>query len=142
MTSVHAARCFQVSLPWQHHPSSSWKERVWDTLQRACPLPGGRVLPAGLLEALGSFCHAEPSPGSSSPAWQLGRLHRVPPSPQEMLALGCSNFFGSFFKIHVICCALSVTLAVDGAGGKSQVGSLPCVTHFEHKPWQSCTLPA
>lgn len=38
-----------------------------------------------------------------------------------MLALGCSNFFGSFFKIHVICCALSVTLAVDGAGGKSQV---------------------
>uniref|UniRef100_A0A8B9BFS8 Solute carrier family 26 member 9 n=1 Tax=Anser brachyrhynchus TaxID=132585 RepID=A0A8B9BFS8_9AVES len=42
---------------------------------------------------------------------------------QEMLALGCSNFFGSFFKIHVICCALSVTLAVDGAGGKSQVAS-------------------
>lgn len=42
-------------------------------------------------------------------------------SPQEMIALGCSNFFGSFFKIHVICCALSVTLAVDGAGGKSQV---------------------
>lgn len=40
-----------------------------------------------------------------------------------MLALGCSNFFGSFFKIHVICCALSVTLAVDGAGGKSQVAS-------------------
>ncbi|OWK08559.1 hypothetical protein Celaphus_00010747, partial [Cervus elaphus hippelaphus] len=39
---------------------------------------------------------------------------------QEMIALGCSNFFGSFFKIHVICCALSVTLAVDGAGGKSQ----------------------
>ncbi|KAL2295318.1 hypothetical protein Nmel_017730 [Mimus melanotis] len=39
---------------------------------------------------------------------------------QEMLALGCSNFFGSFFKIHVICCALSVTLAVDGAGAKSQ----------------------
>uniref|UniRef100_A0A8C4SXH5 Solute carrier family 26 member 9 n=1 Tax=Erpetoichthys calabaricus TaxID=27687 RepID=A0A8C4SXH5_ERPCA len=45
---------------------------------------------------------------------------------QEMLALGCSNFFGSFFKIHVICCALSVTLAVDGAGGKSQFASL-CV---------------
>nr|XP_025967806.1 solute carrier family 26 member 9 [Dromaius novaehollandiae] len=45
---------------------------------------------------------------------------------QEMLALGCSNFFGSFFKIHVICCALSVTLAVDGAGGKSQVASF-CV---------------
>ncbi|OWK54057.1 Solute carrier family 26 member 9 [Lonchura striata] len=42
---------------------------------------------------------------------------------QEMLALGCSNFFGSFFKIHVICCALSVTLAVDGAGAKSQVAS-------------------
>ncbi|XP_060034715.1 solute carrier family 26 member 9 isoform X3 [Erinaceus europaeus] len=41
-------------------------------------------------------------------------------SNQEMIALGCSNFFGSFFKIHVICCALSVTLAVDGAGGKSQ----------------------
>lgn len=40
-----------------------------------------------------------------------------------MLALGCSNFFGSFFKIHVICCALSVTLAVDGAGAKSQVSS-------------------
>ncbi|RLV76609.1 hypothetical protein DV515_00016805 [Chloebia gouldiae] len=40
-----------------------------------------------------------------------------------MLALGCSNFFGSFFKIHVICCALSVTLAVDGAGAKSQVAS-------------------
>ncbi|XP_026720036.1 solute carrier family 26 member 9 [Athene cunicularia] len=45
---------------------------------------------------------------------------------QEILALGCSNFFGSFFKIHVICCALSVTLAVDGAGGKSQVASF-CV---------------
>uniref|UniRef100_A0A8C0FKW1 STAS domain-containing protein n=1 Tax=Bubo bubo TaxID=30461 RepID=A0A8C0FKW1_BUBBB len=45
---------------------------------------------------------------------------------QEMLALGCSNFFGSFFKIHVICCALSVTLAIDGAGGKSQVASF-CV---------------
>ncbi|KAF6075918.1 solute carrier family 26 member 9 [Phyllostomus discolor] len=41
-------------------------------------------------------------------------------SNQEMIALGCSNFFGSFFKIHVICCALSVTLAVDGAGSKSQ----------------------
>ncbi|TNN54139.1 Solute carrier family 26 member 9 [Liparis tanakae] len=39
---------------------------------------------------------------------------------QEMLALGCSNFLGSFFKIHVICCALSVTLAVDNAGGTSQ----------------------
>ncbi|KAM4609770.1 solute carrier family 26 member 9-like [Polymixia lowei] len=45
---------------------------------------------------------------------------------QEMLALGCSNFLGSFFKIHVICCALSVTLAVDSAGGKSQFASL-CV---------------
>lgn len=40
---------------------------------------------------------------------------------QEMLALGCSNFLGAFFKIHVICCALSVTLAVDSAGGTSQV---------------------
>eukprot|EP00069_Balaena_mysticetus_P018235 bmy_02378T0 len=46
-------------------------------------------------------------------------------SNQEMIALGCSNFFGSFFKIHVICCALSVTLAVDGAGGKSQVSAGP-----------------
>ncbi|XP_063064615.1 solute carrier family 26 member 9-like isoform X1 [Engraulis encrasicolus] len=45
---------------------------------------------------------------------------------QEMLALGCSNFLGSFFKIHVICCALSVTLAVDAAGGSSQFASL-CV---------------
>uniref|UniRef100_A0AAQ5YAD2 STAS domain-containing protein n=1 Tax=Amphiprion ocellaris TaxID=80972 RepID=A0AAQ5YAD2_AMPOC len=45
---------------------------------------------------------------------------------QEMLALGCSNFLGSFFKIHVICCALSVTLAVDSAGGTSQFSSL-CV---------------
>ncbi|XP_066559743.1 solute carrier family 26 member 9 [Amia ocellicauda] len=45
---------------------------------------------------------------------------------QEMLALGCSNFLGSFFKIHVICCALSVTLAVDSAGGSSQFSSL-CV---------------
>lgn len=43
-----------------------------------------------------------------------------------MLALGCSNFLGSFFKIHVICCALSVTLAVDSAGGKSQVGDISC----------------
>ncbi|KAK6472021.1 solute carrier family 26 member 9-like [Huso huso] len=43
---------------------------------------------------------------------------------QEMVALGCSNFFGSFFNIHVICCALSVTLAVDVAGGKSQFASL------------------
>ncbi|XP_004641188.1 solute carrier family 26 member 9 isoform X1 [Octodon degus] len=48
-------------------------------------------------------------------------------SNQEMIALGCSNFFGSFFKIHVICCALSVTLAVDAAGGRSQVASL-CVS--------------
>lgn len=40
-----------------------------------------------------------------------------------MLALGCSNFLGAFFKIHVICCALSVTLAVDSAGGTSQVGA-------------------
>ncbi|XP_056589524.1 solute carrier family 26 member 9-like [Triplophysa dalaica] len=45
---------------------------------------------------------------------------------QEMLALGCSNLLGSFFKIHVICCALSVTLAVDNAGGSSQFASL-CV---------------
>lgn len=43
---------------------------------------------------------------------------------QEMLALGCSNFLGSFFKIHVICCALSVTLAVDNAGGTSQVSTV------------------
>ncbi|XP_078402454.1 solute carrier family 26 member 9-like isoform X2 [Cetorhinus maximus] len=43
---------------------------------------------------------------------------------QEMLALGCGNFFGSFFNIHVICCALSVTLAVEGAGGSSQFASL------------------
>ncbi|XP_041437907.1 solute carrier family 26 member 9 isoform X2 [Xenopus laevis] len=42
---------------------------------------------------------------------------------QEMLALGSGNFFGSFFFIHVISCALSVTLAVDGAGGKSQIAS-------------------
>ncbi|KAM6982607.1 solute carrier family 26 member 9-like isoform 2-T2 [Tautogolabrus adspersus] len=42
---------------------------------------------------------------------------------QEMLALGCSNFFGSFFKIHVICCGLSVTMAADSAGGKSQFAS-------------------
>lgn len=49
------------------------------------------------------------------------QLPTLPLCPQEMIALGCSNFFGSFFKIHVICCALSVTLAVDGAGGKSQV---------------------
>ncbi|XP_004862134.1 solute carrier family 26 member 9 isoform X1 [Heterocephalus glaber] len=48
-------------------------------------------------------------------------------SNQEMIALGCSNFFGSFFKIHVICCALSVTLAVDAAGGRSQMASL-CVS--------------
>ncbi|KAL7859430.1 hypothetical protein SRHO_G00145770 [Serrasalmus rhombeus] len=45
---------------------------------------------------------------------------------QEMLALGFSNFLGGFFKIHVICCALSVTLAVDSAGGSSQFASL-CV---------------
>ncbi|XP_042319972.1 solute carrier family 26 member 9 [Sceloporus undulatus] len=57
----------------------------------------------------------------------LGNKHGYDVDPnQEMLALGCSNFFGSFFKIHVICCALSVTLAVDGAGGKSQVSSF-CV---------------
>ncbi|XP_062975434.1 solute carrier family 26 member 9 [Elgaria multicarinata webbii] len=57
----------------------------------------------------------------------LGTKHGYDVDPnQEMLALGCSNFFGSFFKIHVICCALSVTLAVDGAGGKSQIASF-CV---------------
>ncbi|XP_063300426.1 solute carrier family 26 member 9 [Pelobates fuscus] len=54
----------------------------------------------------------------------LGAKHGYDVDPnQEMLALGCSNFFGSFFYIHVICCALSVTLAVDGAGGKSQMAS-------------------
>ncbi|XP_072280583.1 solute carrier family 26 member 9 [Pyxicephalus adspersus] len=54
----------------------------------------------------------------------LGARHGYDVDPnQEMLALGCSNFFGSFFFIHVICCALSVTLAVDGAGGKSQIAS-------------------
>ncbi|XP_069612359.1 solute carrier family 26 member 9 isoform X2 [Ranitomeya imitator] len=54
----------------------------------------------------------------------LGGKHGYDVDPnQEMLALGCSNFFGSFFFIHVICCALSVTLAVDGAGGKSQMSS-------------------
>ncbi|XP_075054260.1 solute carrier family 26 member 9 [Mixophyes fleayi] len=54
----------------------------------------------------------------------LGARHGYDIDPnQEMLALGCSNFFGSFFFIHVICCALSVTLAVDGAGGKSQMSS-------------------
>ncbi|KAM8975330.1 solute carrier family 26 member 9 [Pelodytes ibericus] len=54
----------------------------------------------------------------------LGAKHGYDVEPnQEMLALGCSNFFGSFFFIHVICCALSVTLAVDGAGGKSQMSS-------------------
>ncbi|XP_053560644.1 solute carrier family 26 member 9 [Bombina bombina] len=54
----------------------------------------------------------------------LGARHGYDVDPnQEMLALGCSNFFGSFFFIHVICCALSVTLAVDGAGGKSQISS-------------------
>ncbi|XP_044143237.1 solute carrier family 26 member 9 [Bufo gargarizans] len=54
----------------------------------------------------------------------LGARHGYDVDPnQEMLALGCSNFFGSFFFIHVICCALSVTLAVDGAGGKSQMSS-------------------
>lgn len=51
-----------------------------------------------------------------------GHLNKVTVvCPQEMLALGCSNLLGSFFKIHVICCALSVTLAVDNAGGSSQV---------------------
>ncbi|KAM4794730.1 solute carrier family 26 member 9 [Rhinophrynus dorsalis] len=54
----------------------------------------------------------------------LGAKHGYDVDPnQEMLALGCGNFFGSFFYIHVICCALSVTLAVDGAGGKSQFAS-------------------
>lgn len=53
---------------------------------------------------------------------------------QEMLALGCSNFLGSFFKIHVICCALSVTLAVDNAGGTSQVSTVVTmmVLHCNH----------
>ncbi|XP_059509338.1 solute carrier family 26 member 9-like [Stegostoma tigrinum] len=45
---------------------------------------------------------------------------------QEMLALGLGNFFGSFFHIHVICCALSVTLAIEAGGGSSQFASL-CV---------------
>lgn len=48
---------------------------------------------------------------------------------QEMLALGCSNFLGSFFKIHVICCALSVTLAVDSAGGTSQVSVMSNISN-------------
>ena len=116
------------------HPSSYWKERAWDTLQ-------GTQVP--------SLAKQTPDLGTCSPAWQLTRVGRagraavlsddhVPCSPQEMLALGCSNFFGSFFKIHVICCALSVTLAVDGAGGKSQVSissssSLPHVTPLDHK---------
>lgn len=54
-----------------------------------------------------------------------------------MLALGCSNFLGSFFKIHVICCALSVTLAVDGAGGTSQV----CNLLDYHEKQRNRTLP-
>lgn len=48
-----------------------------------------------------------------------------------MLALGCSNFLGSFFKIHVICCALSVTLAVDSAGGTSQVSTVATLFFVE-----------
>uniref|UniRef100_A0A3Q3WVY3 SLC26A/SulP transporter domain-containing protein n=1 Tax=Mola mola TaxID=94237 RepID=A0A3Q3WVY3_MOLML len=43
---------------------------------------------------------------------------------QEMLALGCSHFLRSFFRIHVISCALSVTLAVDSAGGTTQASDV------------------
>lgn len=117
------------------HPISYEKEGVWDTLQ-------GTQIPSLATQTQDS--------GTCSP-WQLAHVvqagwadvlsdDHVPPSPQEMLALGCSNFFGSFFKIHVICCALSVTLAVDGAGGKSQVSnfssssSLPYVTLLDHNP--------
>lgn len=49
-----------------------------------------------------------------------------------MLALGCSNLLGAFFKIHVICCALSVTLAVDSAGGTSQVSISPVHGSVRH----------
>lgn len=115
------------------HPSSYEKEGVWDTLQET-QIPSL----ATQTQDLGT--------------WQLSHVGQagwavvssddhVPPSPQEMLALGCSNFFGSFFKIHVICCALSVTLAVDGAGGKSQVSnfsssSFPYMTLLDHNPLQ------
>uniref|UniRef100_A0A8B9L7Y2 Solute carrier family 26 member 9 n=1 Tax=Astyanax mexicanus TaxID=7994 RepID=A0A8B9L7Y2_ASTMX len=55
--------------------------------------------------------------------------HKIPfPIPIEIIVVSKIdmdmigiNFLGGFFKIHVICCALSVTLAVDSAGGSSQV---------------------
>ncbi|KAG9485463.1 hypothetical protein GDO78_008506, partial [Eleutherodactylus coqui] len=73
----------------------------------------------------------------------LGAKHGYDVDPnQEMLALGCSNFFGSFFFIHVICCALSVTLAVDGAGGKSQVGGVTSTITTRVYPFTSFCIVA
>lgn len=115
-------------------PSSYWKERVWDTAE------GTQVPPLAAQTPDSGTCTAARQLAGVGRAGRAAVLSddRVPPSPQEMLALGCSNFFGSFFKIHVICCALSVTLAVDGAGGKSQVStsfsSLPYVTLRGHTP--------
>ncbi|XP_034029001.1 solute carrier family 26 member 9-like [Thalassophryne amazonica] len=52
----------------------------------------------------------------------LSALHGYDVDPnQEMLALGCSNFFGSFFQSQAVGSTLSVTLAIDSGGGTSQV---------------------
>lgn len=85
---------------------------VWLYSSRSCLRP---KIQLAWPTRCGPPCYPMPTPPAPTPALV----------PQEMIALGCSNFFGSFFKIHVICCALSVTLAVDGAGGKSQVSALP-----------------
>ncbi|XP_034029003.1 solute carrier family 26 member 9-like [Thalassophryne amazonica] len=55
----------------------------------------------------------------------LSALHGYDVDPnQEMLALGCSNFFGSFFQSQAVSCVLSVTLAIDSGGGTSQIANL------------------
>lgn len=104
--------------------------------QAACQYGRGSLIPRADLCLIGSIWLYSSRSGPG-PKLQLARPTRFGPDPavtqpqcptlplssQEMIALGCSNFFGSFFKIHVICCALSVTLAVDGAGGKSQVSA-------------------
>lgn len=108
---------------------SQWKDMVGTAFSLAIV---GYVINLAMGRTLASKHGYDVDSNQVSPAapgraqgYGVGQPYSLPTnpaiSPQEMIALGCSNFFGSFFKIHVICCALSVTLAVDGAGGKSQV---------------------
>ncbi|XP_066469072.1 solute carrier family 26 member 6 [Tiliqua scincoides] len=49
-------------------------------------------------------------------------------SNQELIALGLSNFVGSFFRCYSISCSMSRTLVQESTGGNSQVaGVISCI---------------